>query len=41
MRDNEEAIVAVDKFRQQINRSVSALSSDVAALRAAAVPKNG
>ena len=41
MRDNEEAIVAVDKFRQQINRSVSALSSDVAALRAAAVPKSG
>ncbi len=41
MRENEEAIVAVDKFRQQVNRSMSALTTDVAALRAAAAPKGG
>ena len=36
VRENEEAIAAVDKFRQQVNRSIGNLSSEVAALKAAA-----
>lgn len=36
VRENEEAVAAIDKFRQQLNRTISNLQGEVAALKAAA-----
>ena len=35
VRENEEAVAAIDKFRQQLNRTISNLQGEVAALKAA------
>ncbi len=35
VRENEEAVAAIDKFRQQLDRTISNLQGEVAALKAA------